>query len=730
MQMHLTKYQLAKISSLLTVLVSEGLGEEANGQNLNPLVIENNAVEISPSLSSKLNGDLTEIPRSIDIISAKTITEQGARSLQEAAYYIPGVYAGGFGVDSRLDLIQFRGTTPLRMQDGFLLHRNFYNTTRPEVYTLGSIEFIKGPASVLFGQGALGGIVNSNTKGPQAASFHEFNVTYGSHDFRQIGLDSTGSVSEDESLLLRFVGLYRKTGTEVDYVDEETYNFAPSLKWNISDTTNLTFIANIQKNKNGSTLQFLPINDPSYDASGIDSSTFAGDSDFDKYDTENIALTLLFDHQFNEVFRLSAGVKYSTSDSEYQYLQPLAPTAAMALGFPDPALLGFVHPSLAGLDNYVYRTGYKVEKSLDYFGSNIQLKADFDTGGLEHKLQLGIDFYHARTEDGRVFDPVFGPAGFSGAFYYGDLINLATRHVVPFEAPPALVGSQNPPLGQFRNEEIDQIGVFVNDVVKYDNWIFSAGLRFDHVDQQHFVGGPDTMSQRNKKLSFDAGIMYQFDGGFTPYYSYAQSFEPNAPQYHAVAGEYTLIDPRMGDQHEIGFKYLTQDRKTYIRGAYFQIDERNRTTSHAGIPDTFDAKIKGAEIGMTHRAGDFLMQASYTYIDSKDPLTGLYIANTAAHVGNIWVGYSPTSGPLEKFKAGLGYRYASGTYSESNAFRADGISVFDGMIGYEFENFDLQLNVANIFDDEYVVAYGDSSGLFSGAWGPRRSIHLSLKYKF
>ena len=35
-----------------------------------------------------------------------------------------------------------------------------YNNTRPDIYTLEQVEILKGPASVLYGQGSPGGIVN------------------------------------------------------------------------------------------------------------------------------------------------------------------------------------------------------------------------------------------------------------------------------------------------------------------------------------------------------------------------------------------------------------------------------------------------------------------------------------------------------------------------------------------------------------------------------------------
>ena len=64
--------------------------------------------------------------------------------------------------------------------------------------------------------------------------------------------------------------------------------------------------------------------------------------------------------------------------------------------------------------------------------------------------------------------------------------------------------------------------------------------------------------------------MYELPFGLTPYFSYAQSFNP---QYQA--GCATSCDPYHGEQYEVGFKYQPTE-KFAINGAIYEITEQNR----------------------------------------------------------------------------------------------------------------------------------------------------------
>lgn len=204
--------------------------------------------DLQTGFNSKLLNSTLDIARSLSVITRKDFEERGAQNVQDTLNYTAGVFAGPFGVDNRLDDSKIRGISPLKFQDGFQSHVGFYNTTRPDIFTLESTEVIKGPSSVLYGQGAIGGILNVNTKLPLDYRRNEINLQYGSFDRRQIGLDLTGPLNEDATFLYRFVTLKRESGTQVDWGQDDAEILMPSITWRPTEGTSLTFLANYQKN--------------------------------------------------------------------------------------------------------------------------------------------------------------------------------------------------------------------------------------------------------------------------------------------------------------------------------------------------------------------------------------------------------------------------------------------------------------------------------------------------
>ncbi len=115
----------------------------------------------------KLDVPLAEQPFSMSVIDQAFIQDSGAKNIQETLLYTPGVYAGNFGFDTRGDGAKVRGLEAGRYLDGLRQLYGAYNTARTNVYALESVEVLRGPSSMLYGQADLGGIINGVSKLPQ-----------------------------------------------------------------------------------------------------------------------------------------------------------------------------------------------------------------------------------------------------------------------------------------------------------------------------------------------------------------------------------------------------------------------------------------------------------------------------------------------------------------------------------------------------------------------------------
>ena len=108
--------------------------------------------------ATKTDTPLIETPQAISVITRDQMEAQGVQTLRQVTAYTAGAVSNYF--DSRVDSFAARGGTVSQYQDGLLRTYGTYNTSRPDPYTLERVEFLRGPTSVLYGQGSVGGVLN------------------------------------------------------------------------------------------------------------------------------------------------------------------------------------------------------------------------------------------------------------------------------------------------------------------------------------------------------------------------------------------------------------------------------------------------------------------------------------------------------------------------------------------------------------------------------------------
>ena len=202
---------------------------------------------------TKTDTPLRETPQSITVVTADRVTDQGALTVQETLRYVPGVFADAYGPDSRGDYPRVRGQDPNIYLDGTRVVNTFqFNEWRPDPYTLERIEVLRGPSSVLYGDTSTAGLLNLISKRPQAEASNEIGVQYGSFNRKQVQMDSTGKLTRDGEWLYRFVGVFRDSNSQTDYVKDDRIVLAPSLTWRPTNNTSWTVLGTYQKDQTGS----------------------------------------------------------------------------------------------------------------------------------------------------------------------------------------------------------------------------------------------------------------------------------------------------------------------------------------------------------------------------------------------------------------------------------------------------------------------------------------------
>lgn len=635
--------------------------------------------------ATKTDTPLAETPQAVTVVTRDQIVDQGATSLQDALGYAAGVRSDAYGLDARTDSVRVRGTSPDVYLDGLRQAYGYYtSTTRTEPYTLERLEVLRGPAGMLFGSGTAAGIVNMVSKRPQTETQREVGVQFGSWGRKQIQADLTGALSADGDWSYRLIALHRNADTQVDFVPDDRSLIAPSLTWRPSAATSLTLQALWQKDKTGSSSQFLPwegtiLPNPN---GRIPASRFIGEPG-DYYNSERKTFGWLFEHKFNDTWTVRQNFRLAQNENtnRYHYGDFFTITGGWGLDPVNKRLLGRVTDSsatrnrIAALDNHA--------------------EAHFATGEVQHTLLLGADF--SRQTENVASGALYGSID-AYAPVYGNFVEPVRTDL---------------PRTTQRN-----MGVYAQDQIKWKQWIFLAGLRHDRAVSGAAGSEDQTTSATTKRF----GVMYALPSGFSPYLSYAESFTPQA----AAMGQ--TFKPLRGEQWEVGVKYEPKERAMAFSAAVYDLREKNQILQP--MPGVFtqlgETKNRGVELEAKGSIGrDLDLIANYTYTDADAQLEGL-----PKNQASVWAKYRFALAGTTGFSVGAGVRYLSNFRDTSGGGYGPNIpsvALLDFVLAYDTAQWRYALNVNNATDKTYFstcLARGD-------CWyGKGREVVASATYRF
>lgn len=660
---------------------------------------------------TKTDTPLIETPQSISVITSDQMQAQGVQNLGQALRYTPGVTGELFGVDNRGYGIQIRGFRDLSdsifYKDGLSLKGTAFTTFVPlDPYGAERIEVLRGPASVLYGQGEPSGIINYVTKRPLDKPFREVEFGAGNFNHYDGKFDFSGPVNQEKTLLYRLTGVVRDTDTQVDFVNQKRVFIAPALTWKPDVDTTLTILSHYQRDKNGWGLQFLPaqgtvLPNPN---GHIPSNRFVGEPSFDSYEPTQYSVGYLFEHRANDIWTLRQNARYAGLDNPNQ---PLVYGAGLQ----------------ADLRTYD-RFGDFGRSKLDTVAIDNQAQAKFATGPLVHTLLLGLDHQRYTIKDfGMSFD------------------------ALPIDIFNPVYGQPVTPGAPYRDtdQRQGQTGLYVQDQIKLGGWVLSLGGRQDWANTKtdDLLGGT-TSTQSDRAFTYRAGLLYHFDNGVAPYVSYATSFLPVLSA--DAAGKPFL--PQTGEQYEIGVKYQPPGWRAFVTVAAFDLTKQNVLTTDPNNQlfqvQTGEIRSRGIEVEMVASLNSELdLKAAYTYLDTKitadnDGNVGKTPYGVPRHSFALWADYTIRRGTFSGLGFGAGVSYIGETFgTDANTYQIDGniypfiipsITLADAAIHYDWGQFRFAVNAKNIFDKEYVSTC--SSFEFGCFYGERRRVIGSVRYRW
>ncbi|WP_199610807.1 TonB-dependent siderophore receptor [Flocculibacter collagenilyticus] len=659
----------------------------------------------------KSDTPLLETARSVSIETSQQFYEKGALTLDDSLTYSAGVVADAYGFSTRGDFIKIRGFDAPEYRDGMQSLSGNYNNTRPELYTLEQVEVLKGPASVLFGPGSPGGIVNIITKRPGTKTDNEVVMQMGSFDRQQIATDLNYS-TDDNFFDARFVGLYRQGDTQIEQINDDSLVLAPSFKFNLSDVTQITILTDYAKRDSDSAHQFLPISGsltPTASGQTIDPLLFTGQPGFNQYDTESWSVSLLAEHQLNETWAFDLSSRYRDGESTYKQAWV--------------SFTGTGNPRFDAAGNGA-RSWYQANGQSEQFQFDARARANFDTGEIEHRMLIGASHQKIDNRTDKVF--VYGYDRATG-MPVGGIFNVFNP---TYENVDNIIEQLPEPITGTPTQD-NILGLYIHNEMTYNNFIVNAGIRYDEVEKEENSG---TSNEYATSISLSA--LYHFDIGLSPYINFSESFTP-------VVGVDSTTEQAMrsqeGEQWEAGVKYQPQNTSHYMTLAYFDIELSNLPNPNAlpYVPASQQegvSTVTGVEFEANLVFNNWKAEINLSALDSEEQ-NGFQRSSIPDQQASIWVRHDFAQPALEGLYTGFGARYIGESEStdinrrtsEYLTVTTPSYTVLDLTVGYQLTNWDLTLSARNLTDKQYYatcLARGDCYP------GEKRSIAATASYRF
>lgn len=667
--------------------------EKLLGERLYP---DEGYISRGATVGSRVETSMKDIPQSITVINNELLRDISTARINQLADYVAGVQPFASAATPYTNAFFFRGFGSVSSttfngfrESGFLTSNALINIER--------IEFLKGPASVLYGGSAgLSGLVNYVSKQPQATPFHEITVGAGSFDRVFTTLDTTDALTEDGSLRYRLTAAVDKDGNHKDDFDQQSTFISPYLSWDITDNTRLDVEFIAQNTEFDGRENPLPRHPVSFRLP-VETNLGRGGEGADQRRVTRIDLKHRFDNGITFRQGLYSSTMDKTKDLSFQFgINPDGVTG--------PRRVRFVPEN---------------ERDL---ASQTELWGTFTTGIFAHDWLVGMELRKSK------FSYEFSTAPANNVNLFNPQEGMQTGPFTLCCADRTHVSSR---------------GYYFQDLIDLTHGFkLMLGGRYDEVEQStRPKGGVAEPGNDRTEHAFSprVGLIYQSTPATAFYGSYTQSFSPQFGRSRTGSG----FDPQEGEQVEIGVKHDIRPDLS-LTAAVFNYRRENVRTADP-VDDNFSIAVgeqesKGFELELAGQVtADYSLFANYAYIDAKvteDNVLpeGDRLAGVPRHSMGIFNKLRLTRFGLPNWSGIVGVVYNSERESglpndtaqfSSSELRIPSYTQLDIGLIYETPKYTFRLTGTNLTDEEIYDSTG--SGLLTR---PPRSALASLSVRF
>lgn len=668
------------------------------------------------STATKIPTPIMEVPMAVQVVPRQVILDQQSLTLGEVLENVSGVQLTGsrFGL---LDRFSARGFALDARSNFYKNGRPFSFITPPPIETLESVEFLKGPASVLYGQAEPGGIVNMVLKRPTFRSLHNINIQGGSYGHRKFHLDSGGPITATTGYRLNLATESNKGARDFAYSDQNLINLAAS--WNPTHwlAINVNSLYQQREQNADSGLIFAP---------GLPGQL--PDQNFGRYNrVADIPVTQSLNEDWTKITVDAREASYDLSATINEHWQF---NHAFSWQYQnndelriDPVnLLSRDVPENNELRGDLKRISRDRSREQRVLFADIGLLGEYDFGIFNSKLLIGAE----KMELELGFQE-FRLTGFPRKF---NIYDPAYNTFVPtdFRAPPFLFG----------RESLSQSGIYFQEQLSVAGRLhIMFGARKDNYDNAldtttFLAGAPatnDVFDDENGDTTYRAGLLFEATSWASIYGSYSQGFVPSISVYSDQ-----ILPPQESEQTEFGLKLSLLDGFVLATASVFELTKTNGVITNpvsGTLQITGARESKGFEfdlIGEVYPGWNLV--ANYSFLKAEvtkgDPRSSdtIGVSSTISSVGNIppgaprhklnlWSTYRFQSGLLNGLRVGLGVNGRTIVQGDlHNSIQHEAYTTWQAMLGYKFDSafggWDAQLKFNNINDAVYFNSFNSN----------------------
>lgn len=677
------------------------------------------------AVGSRLALTQRETPASLQVIEQSDIATQGARTTSEVFDMVAGAMVGNVpGNPAVVTMRGFSGNTVSILHDGVRLGTSTIVTRNLDTFGLERVEALRGPASVLYGEGAIGGAINLVSRKPQpGAPSIEAMLGAGSFNTWRAGFDANTPLSETVAVRAFVSRLRSDSLDDIDNNKTDLLTVGGSLLW--------------RPGTDGSMLL-------SYEHAEDDSTGTYQGSPMVPYDVARSP---------SDVVRSANGYVIDRATRHVNYNPRGATTGANSdlLRWRADLALGR-HWSLQNdlswyqadrdffySDNWNYnvatgmftRTAERVRHDQTFWNERMAVSFDGPVGGRRNRFTAGLEYndtdFHNPRQTG-VTTPVspFDPA--LGAFPHGSAVNFP--------------GAGNNVIFDSR---LRTTAVFAENALNVtDRWILLVGARAEKIRLSRDIrdvntGGIEYFRPRYSPFSWRVGTVFDLAADVQLYGQYSTAVSPVSTllTMRPSAGVFDLSE---GKSLEAGIKASVWDKRAELTAAAYRIERDNILTrdpvnpgisvqggeqSSQGVELSAQAHVtRGLRVDLAAAYGtaryDRLLEAGGVDRSGNRP------TNVPNGTASVAATYRFLGVPLS---VGASGRNVGGFYTDNaNTIHVRGHTTFDAWVGYDWQRVSAVLRVRNLTDTFYGTYSGyPSTHIYLGA---PRSVELTLRTRF